>query len=274
MNTTFPSDFLPLIVALLCYLLVSVHFFSSLRSGTRIHRTMALPLIVLGLLFHGISLYPQLIGVSGFNFSVFNVVSLTTWLMLCFSLLFTSYRPIIVLNTLAAPLAAAGLLIGFYFQRTIGVMGDAIQHGNLGLDLHIIFSIAAYCVLFMAAVQATLLLLQNRELKHQTHARLWVRLLPALQTMESLLLDMLLLGFVLLSIALSLGAFTVDDFFAQHLAHKTFFSVLSWLLFAYILYGNWRFGWRGKRVATITLIGFGLLALGFIGSKVVLELFL
>ena len=123
----------------------------------------------------------------------------------------------------------------------------------------------------MAAVQALFVRLQISELKHKTIHRFWVNKLPSLQSMESLLFDMILVGFVLLSIALGIGFIYVDDLMAQHIAHKTVFSVLSWLLFGLLLIGNWRGALRGKRAANITIYAFILLAIGFIGSKFVLE---
>jgi len=83
-----------------------------------------------------------------------------------------------------------------------------------------------------------------------------------------------LLGFVLLTGALWLGAISVDNLMAQHLVHKTVFSVLSWLIFGILLIGRWRMGWRGHRAVTFTLWGFGFLLLGFLGSKFVLEVIL
>jgi ABC-type uncharacterized transport system permease subunit len=63
----------------------------------------------------------------------------------------------------------------------------------------------------------------------------------------------------------------VDDLFAQHLAHKTLFTLLSWLLVGALLLGHWRFGWRGQRAAKLSLLGYGLLVIGFAGSQFVLE---
>ena len=56
--------------------------------------------------------------------------------------------------------------------------------------------------------------------------------------------------------------------------HKTVFSVLSWAVFATLLLGRARFGWRG-RVATRWLIaGSLLLLLSYVGSRFVLEVLL
>ena len=65
--------------------------------------------------------------------------------------------------------------------------------------------------------------------------------------MESLLFDMLMTGFILLTLALGFGFFTIDNFFAQHLAHKTAFSIVSWLVYGALLIGHWKFGWRGQQ---------------------------
>lgn len=92
--------------------------------------------------------------------------------------------------------------------------------------------------------------------------------------MESLLFDLIITGFALLTVALLFGFFTIDDFFAQHLAHKTAFSIISWFVYGALLIGHYRFGWRGQKAIRFTLIGFVLLAIGFIGSKFVLEMIL
>lgn len=83
-----------------------------------------------------------------------------------------------------------------------------------------------------------------------------MNLLPSYQDMESLLFDMLMTGFILLTLALGFGFFTIDNFFAQHLAHKTAFSIVSWLVYGALLIGHWKFGWRGQKAVRFTLLGF------------------
>ena len=119
-----------------------------------------------------------------------------------------------------------------------------------------------------------MLRLQISELKRRTFHRVWVDKLPSLQSMEALLFDMITVGFLLLSISLLLGFIDTTNLLAQHLVHKTVFSLLSWLVFGALLVGHWRFGWRGQRAANMTLYGVILLGLAFIGTKFVLELIL
>jgi ABC-type uncharacterized transport system permease subunit len=66
----------------------------------------------------------------------------------------------------------------------------------------------------------------------------------------------------------------VSDLFAQHLAHKTLLSIIAWLVFGLLLWGRWRYGWRGRKAVWLSLAGIILLLLGYFGSKLVLEVIL
>ena len=81
-------------------------------------------------------------------------------------------------------------------------------------------------------------------------------------------------GFALLSAGLLTGIFFLEDIFAQHLVHKTVLSIVAWLVFGILLWGRWRFGWRGRTAIRWTLSGFVVLLLAYFGSKFVLELIL
>lgn len=223
----------------------------------------------IGLLLHAIVLKQDMLTTYGVNYDVFNLLSFTSGLMLLLSVVYSSYRPVTALNLIGIPVAATGLIFGFAFSQPNQF---AIEH-SFGLDIHIILSLSAYAVLLMATIQAILMWFQNQELKKK-QKRLWVNLLPPIQVMESLLFDMLLTGFITLSAALILGFVMIDNFMQQHLAHKTVFSIISWFVYGTLLVKHYKFGWRGQKAIRFTLLGFFLLALGFIGSKFVLEMIL
>ena len=82
------------------------------------------------------------------------------------------------------------------------------------------------------------------------------------------------IGFAFLTLSLVSGVMFVDNLMQQHLLHKTVFSALAWCVFAALLSGRWRYGWRGATVIRWTLVGFIALVLAYFGSKLVLELLL
>lgn len=141
------------------------------------------------------------------------------------------------------------------------------------LLLHAWLALLAYATLSLAALLALALAAQERALRTR-QIRGWLRVLPPLTQMELLLFRCIGAGFAVLTLTLVTGLLFVHDLLGQHLWHKTVLSVLSWLVFGWLLLGRWRWGWRGPRAVKLTLLAMALLALAFFGSKYVLEVVL
>ncbi len=219
------------------------------------------------ILLHLLALVPQIHSAEGLDLSLFHVFSLLSWLVAVLTLLLSLYRPMISLAALAFPLAAVALL-GSQF---IIIGYHPIAHLSRADEAHILLSILAYGLLSLAAAMAVVLHYQNLRLKQRQPLPMG-RLLPPLQTLEDLLFDVVFAGWVLLTVAISVGLSLATNLRAQHLLHKTVFSIAAWLLFAFLLAGRHHLGWRGPRSIRLTLIGFTLLIVGFFGSKAVLEI--
>lgn len=232
-----------------------------------------LGLITLGLaavLLHAVVLYYWIVTPAGVNLGFFNATSLIAWLIALLLLLSALVKPVENLGIVLLPLAALTVVLEIIFPSSHIF---SIQDGFGGLDLHILISILAASLLSIAAVQAGLLTIQDMHL-HQKHPGGFIRALPPLQTGEKLLFQMIGLGFILLSLALITGAIFIENIFAQHLVHKTVLSLIAWIVFATLLLGRWRFGWRGRTAIRWTMSGFATLMLAYFGSKLVLEVIL
>lgn len=228
-----------------------------------------LGLSVLGLVAHLATSSQQIFTSSGTDFSLLPL-SVAVFLIINFIVISSSLRqPLQSLFLLLFPFSALALALSLL------PVWQSPPRNNLplGLSLHILLSIIAYSLLSIAALEALFLAYQNRQL-HQHHSSALMRILPPLQTMETLLFGLLITGFTLLTLALISGLLFVDNFFAQHLVHKTTFSIVAWLVYAILLWGHFRWGWRGKKATLWTLGGFILLMLAFWGTKFVLEVIL
>jgi ABC-type uncharacterized transport system permease subunit len=98
--------------------------------------------------------------------------------------------------------------------------------------------------------------------------------MPPLKNMEVLLFEVIVVGFVALTISLGSGLLFLENMFAQQLAHKTILSIFAWFVFLILLIGHWKLGWRGRTAIRRTLSGFVSLMLAYFGSKFVLEIIL
>lgn len=214
---------------------------------------------------HGYLLYCWIDTPYGQNLSPSHMFSLVTWLIAVLTLITSLYRPIENLAIFTLPLVAVSIPLALLFPGH-----DYFQTALYPLRLtHILISIAALGVLGMAALQATLLHIQTQRIRNKMpDNHLWF--LPPLQTMETLLFQIIWLGFLFLSASLASACIFLEDIFQVNLFQKIFFSFLAWGFFAVLLYGHHRSGWRGTKVVRFTISGMVLLIVAYFSSKLVL----
>ena len=233
-------------------------------------RKQVLLLGIAAILIHGSLLYPSILTGNGLNLGFFNAASLIA-LITATLLLVTAFRePVENLGIPVFTVAAISILLLLIYPVESAGAGTST---SWQLDTHILISLLAYSILGLAALQALLLAIQEYHL-HNRQPGGFIRSLPPLQTMESLMFQMIGIGFALLTLALLTGILFLEDIFAQHLVHKTALSIGAWVVFATLLWGRWRFGWRGRVAIRWTIGGFIFLMLAYFGSKLVLELIL
>lgn len=206
---------------------------------------------------------------TGWNLSLFHSLCLISWLAVCLFLLVSAYRGLTGPGFVLLPLAGISclLLVGFGMSVTVSTPGV------WQIRLHAGLSLIAFAILILTAAQGMMLVLQERTLRSSGDSGL-LALLPPLLEMERLFFQMLLLGFAVLTVALVTGGLFVEDLLEQDLAHKTLLSVLSWVVLAVVLFGRWRYGWRGPKAVKWALGGMAMLLVAFLGSKLVLEVIL
>ncbi len=233
------------------------------------HNRYILSLAGVALLIH---LFNAILAIStpaGYDFGFFRVASLFSWVMALIVVLASLRKPVANLFLVLFPLAIVSILcssfLPSFYHPHAGLAG--------GVALHSVLGILAFSLLTIAAIQALVVAWLNRELK-QHHYSNTLRHMPPLQSMEELLFDFIRAGFIALLAVIISGFMFMDDMFAQHLAHKTVLTIVSFAVWGILLWGRQRFGWRGKVALRWILGGFVVLILAYFGSKFVLEILL
>ena len=202
---------------------------------------------------------------SGLQLHFFAALSLVSLGMAALTTSVSLNQRLQALGIVVFPLAAIFVLALYFF-------GDQEPETlSWQLLMHAMLALLAYATLAIASLLALMLWFQERALRNRRiHG--WLKALPPLVHLETLLFRTVGVGFILLTFVLLTGMLFVENMMAQHLWHKTVLSVLSWLVFGGLLLGRWRYGWRGPRAVQLTLIAMGLLLLSYFGSRAVLEI--
>jgi len=254
------------LVAIALYLAAAGGLARPLLSGSPPLNRLSLGVASVAVAIHAAILLGMHRGALDLHF--FAALSLVAFVVSTLTLLVNLSRPVAALGVIVFPLTALLIAVdSFLAPPTLPqAMGWQIK-------LHVTVALVAFGVLSIAAVLAILLAVQERALRHRQFGP-WLRALPPLTLTETLLFRLIGAGFLLLTLTLITGALFVQNLFGQHLVHKTVLSIIAWLVFGTLLFGRWRYGWRGRQAVNLTLAGMALLLLALFGTKAVLELIL
>ena len=222
-------------------------------------------LIAIGIAIHGKELYASILVGTGFNLSLGNVASLVGLELALIGL-------IAALEPSLRGISASLLLLGAVAATATGL--DTLPAGIVDITwqvrVHVLIAVMSYGLLTVGAIVALYAIVQERQLRTRQLSSL-NRLFAPLETTEALLFAITAAGFAGLSLAIVSGLTFVENLFAQHLVHKTAFSILALFVFGALLVGRHFYGWRGTRAIKLYLGGFILLCFAYFGARLILE---
>jgi len=258
---------LNLLFAIGFYFFATVFLYLSVHRQAKPWRQIAIACTFAGAATHSFAFW-QHWGVPGaVDVSVLSLMSLCALvvvLLLCVSNL--TRNSLFDAGLVALPFTVVILLTEWFLPAK----NISLDQTSTGTSFHIISSVLAFGFLSIASVYALLAASMDHFLRSH-HLNALVRSLPPLEVLERLLFRLIAVGFLLLTMSLLSGMAYINDLFAQHLVHKTSLSILAWLIFGVLLFGRWRYGWRGRKAVRLCLAGIALLLLSYFGSKLVLE---
>jgi cytochrome c-type biogenesis protein CcsB len=130
------------------------------------------------------------------------------------------------------------------------------------LTVHIALALVGIAAFVLNFAGAIMYLLQERQLKGKRPGAVYYRL-PALATLDRLTYRTLALGFPFLTTAIILGSLWASTAWGSVFAYDplALFSFVAWAIYAATLAGRTAAGWRGRRAAYFSIIGFAVLVL-------------
>lgn len=162
-----------------------------------------------------------------------------------------------VVGAFVAPQALAFLLA----SRFVGTVDAQPRLRNALLPFHVVSNLLGIALFTLAFATAVAYLLQERRLKQKKLDR--VERLPAIDALDRAEHRFLVAGFPLLTIGILTGTIWAREIEAGGAAAiaRAALSYLSWALIGGVLLLRAAAGWRGRRAAYGTIVGFGLTVL-------------
>ncbi len=227
--------------------------------------------VIFGFVAHSLSIFHRAV-FSGFFplATLFDALSFFAWLVMGLFLLIRHREPSPVLGSIAAPVAAVLMLLASTLSYQIEEPLVPILR-SWWLPVHVILALAGNTVFTLIAIGGLMYLLQERLIKNKRIGRLH-RLLPSLETLDTMNRHGLPFGFFLLTLGIISGALWAGSAWGTYWTWdpKETWSLITWFAYAAMVHQRVVLGWRGKRAAFLAILGFGLVMFTFVGVSAVL----
>lgn len=195
---------------------------------------------------------------------------LAGWAVTGFFLGFQYRFQLKVMGVFAAPLAAFVVIV----SSRLPVEPAQVQahFRSVWLIFHVVIILIGEAAFAMACGVGILYLVQEHAIKHKKRG-FFYRRLPSLELLDSTGYACIVSGFTLLTIGLIGGFLYAKTVWGRFWSGdpKEVWSGIMWLFYAALLHERLAVGWRGRKSAIMSIIGFAVLLFTFLGVNIFLE---
>lgn len=257
--------FLPLAIA--CYASACVGFVVDRVTGGHRYTGYATRALAAGVVFQALDLAGR--GIEAGNIPVANLeesLSFLAWLTaLAGFVLIVRFRMAVIGAFVAPAVTVAGAISCLATRGSRLVLPTTLK--SVWLPIHVTLAFLGYSLFVLAAVVSLVYLVYESRLKAKRPMSPSDSSMPSLEKLDRVNYLLLGWGFLMLSLAIVSGAIWADATWGHFWSWdpKESWSLVIWVLYAALLESRLTVGWRGRRVAALTIVVFTVLVGSFVG---------
>ena len=193
-------------------------------------------------------------------------LSFFAWTVLLVYVLFHLKFRLMVLGSFVAPVAACLLILSSTLSAGDVTVKPVFR--SLWLPVHIGTAFVGNGFFAVTFVAGIMYLIQESQIKKKRLGSLYSRL-PSLETLDSINHFALICGFTFMTAGMITGSIYAQYALGSYWRWdpKEVCSLMAWIFYAVLLHERLAVGWRGRRAALLSLFGFLILVLAFVGAN-------
>jgi len=258
-------------LALTFYFAATIVGIVELFKGSKATTRMMIGLTVVGFLLHTVNILLRYF-IAG-HIPITNMHEASSFFSWCIVLLFfyIEYRYRIgLLGSFIMPVVFVIMLSSSILPRGIRPLSPVLQ--SSWLAVHTTLAFLGDAAFAMAAGIGVMYLLQEHFLKSKHLGGLFQRL-PNLQILDEINYKLITIGFPLLTLAIITGALWAESTLGSYWRWdpKEVWSLITWFIYVLVLHVRLRVGWKGKKAAILSIVGFAAVLFTFFGVNLLLK---
>jgi cytochrome c-type biogenesis protein CcsB len=196
-------------------------------------------------------------------------LSFSAWTIVGIYLLFDTRYRLAVIGAFITPLAVILMFFGGATFTRVAEIDPVLQ--SWWFPVHVVLAFLGNAMFTLAFAVSVMYLLQERMLKNKKLSALFYRL-PSLSTLDDINYKCLTFGFPLMTMGIITGAVWANSAWGGYWRWdpKETWSLIVWFIYAALLHGRLTAGWRGRRAAIFSIIGFLCLLFSYLGVNFLL----
>lgn len=201
-------------------------------------------------------------------YGLHEVAAFLSWALVLYFLIAQTRYPTGALAALLFPVAL-GLEVVSAIAPVIDRTPSSLATSPVFFSVHaglVLLAYAAFVLMFLAGL---LYIAQERELKRKRFGAIFHRL-PSLDTCDAIGSRSLAVGFVLLTLGIVTGMLWSRALLGVYWrgGRTEIVAVCTWLVYLFLVHYRLTAGWRGRRAALISIVGFGLVLISLVLVRV------
>jgi cytochrome c-type biogenesis protein CcsB len=254
-------------LALTFYFAATIVSITDLFKESKITTRIITSLAGVGFLIHTLNIIYRY-GIAG-HIPIINPHEATSFFAWCvvfiFFMLQVRYK-VNLLTSFVMPIVFLLMLSSSMLPREIKPLSPVLQSYWLGI--HTVLAFLGNAAFALAFGIGLMYLVQEHHVKSKRLGGLFGRL-PSLQTLDEINYKLITIGFPLLTLAIITGALWAESAWGSYWNWdpREVWSLITWFIYAIILHARLVAGWRGRRAAFLSMIGFITILIAFFGIK-------
>ncbi|MCA9470784.1 MAG: cytochrome c biogenesis protein [Nitrospirales bacterium] len=250
-------------VTMVLYFVGTVVFLIYLLRRSEFLSKGALALAGLGFLSHTLALLVKTVGLGHLPLMTFQeAMSFFAWTLVLVFLGVVLKRGLHVLGAFILPLSFLSLV-----SASIAPAGSPGFHPVFEtVWVHVTLSMLGTVGFAVAFVAGIMYIMQDRMLKSKQFNAVYIKL-PPLDFLDALNQRSILFGFPLLTLGILTGSLSAHLSLGSYMSWnpEQVWALITWIFYFAVLLGRVTVGWRAKKAAYLTIVGFAGVILTFVG---------
>lgn len=227
-------------------------------------------LFILAFAFHLISFIARWISCGFFPVTtLFESLSFFALIIACFQIIIDYKYRVKGISIFSSIIISILMIVSCLLPYNIVELPPVLN--SFWLPIHVFFAFLGNGIFAISCAVSILYLIQFKKLKNKNLSNSFFKL-PSLEALDLLNYKCLTIGFPLLTLGIITGSIWASSAWGSYWSWdpKETWSLITWFLYAALLHGRLNTGWRGRKGAIFSILGFAVVVFTFLGVNLLL----